>query len=110
MDPQRLRFLLDEVAAALRPCLGGIIAITGHTDSSGNERRNIALSRERAEAVRYALIERGIPEEGLRASGIGSSRPVEGLDSNDPANRRIEFSVIEKVPLRPTPVDAPGPR
>src|SRR3990167_520466 len=29
------RELIDEVAAALRPCLGSIIAITGHTDSSG---------------------------------------------------------------------------
>jgi len=109
IDPRSLD-LVNEVATALRPCLGSVIAIIGHTDSSGNERRNIALSWERAEAVREALIKRGIPEEGLRASGIGSSRPVNGLDSNDPANRRIEFSVIEKVPLRPTPVDAPGPR
>lgn len=104
------RDLIDEVAAALRPCLGSVIAITGHTDSSGNEAGNIALSRERAEAVQRALIQRGIPADGLRASGIGSSKPVPGLDSTDPVNRRIEFSVIETVPLRPTPVDVPGPR
>ena len=102
--------LIDEVATALHPCLGSVIAITGHTDSSGKEPSNIALSRERAEAVRRALIQRGIPAEGLRANGVGSSQPVKGLDGADPANRRIEFSVIEIVPLRPTPVDAPGPR
>jgi OOP family OmpA-OmpF porin len=102
--------LIDEVAAALRPCLGSVIAITGHTDSSGNEARNVALSRERAEAVQRALIQRGIPADGLRASGIGSSKPIPKLAPTDPANRRIEFSVIETVPLRPTIVDAPGPR
>lgn len=104
------RALVSEVAEALRPCLGSIIAITGHTDSSGHEPGNLALSRERAEAVRQALIRRGIPADGLRARGVGSAQPVEGLDPSDPANRRIEFSVIETVPIKPTPVDTPGPR
>ena len=45
---------MDEVAAALRPCLGSIIAITGHTDASGPEPGNLALSQERAEAVQAA--------------------------------------------------------
>lgn len=102
--------LVSEVANALRPCLGSIIAITGHTDSSGPEPGNLALSRARAEAVRRALVNRGIPADGLRARGIGSSEPVEGLEPTDPANRRIEFSVIESVPIKPTPVDTPGPR
>ncbi|RDC59481.1 Photosystem I P700 chlorophyll a apoprotein A2 [Alteripontixanthobacter maritimus] len=102
--------LLDEVAAALRPCLGSIIAVTGHTDSSGEEPRNIALSQERAAAVREALVARGIPRDGLRATGVGSSAPVEGLDPADPANRRIDFSVITTVPIQPTPIDTPSAR
>lgn len=101
--------LLNEVATALKPCLGSIIAITGHTDSAGDEGANLALSRARADAVRWALIGRGIPADGLRATGVGSKQPVKGLDPADPANRRIEFSVIETVPLTPTPIDTPGP-
>jgi OOP family OmpA-OmpF porin len=104
------RELVDEVAGALRPCLGSIIAITGHTDASGPEPGNLALSRERAEAVEAALMARGIPADGLRARGRGSRSPVEGLEPTDPANRRIEFSVIATDPVRPTPVDTPGPR
>lgn len=104
------RELVDEVAAALRPCLGSIIAITGHSDASGPEPGNIELSFERAEAVRRALVERGIPADGLRVRGVGSRFPVEGLEPEDPANRRIEFSVVAIAPVTPTPVDTPGPR
>lgn len=109
IDPASGR-LLDEVAAALRPCLGGIIAITGHTDASGLEPGNLELSRARAQAVRGALIRRGIPADGLRARGVGSSSPAAGLQPQDPANRRIEFTVIASTPLVPTPIDLPGPR
>lgn len=101
--------VLDEVAAALGRCVGSIIAVTGHTDRVSDEGANLALSKARADAVRWALIGRGIPADGLRAAGHGSRKPVEGLDPTDPANRRIEFSVIEKVPLNPTPIDTPGP-
>jgi OOP family OmpA-OmpF porin len=101
--------VLDEVADALSPCVGSIIAVTGHTDGNGDTDANLALSRARAEAVRWALVGRGIPADGLRAAGYGSERPIEGLAPVDPANRRIEFSVIEAMPLQPTPVDMPGP-
>lgn len=100
--------LLDEVAAALNPCVGSIIAITGHTDAMGSEPANVRLSRDRAESIRRALIRRGIPAAGLRARGEGSGQPLEGLDPSDPANRRIEFSVISIRPLDPTPVDTPA--
>lgn len=109
LDPSS-RKLLDEVADALRPCLGSIISITGHTDKIGNEEDNIALSMERARSVREALVRRGIPRDGLRAKGVGSAEPVEELTPEDPANRRIEFAVIRTEPLTPTPVDTPGAR
>ncbi|AIT80681.1 OmpA family protein [Novosphingobium pentaromativorans] len=108
IDPASER-LLDEVAHALRPCVGSIIAVTGHTDGVGNNEANVALSRARAEAVRWALVGRGIPADGLRATGVGSRDPIPGLDPLDPANRRIEFSVITSAPVKPTPIDTPGP-
>ncbi len=102
--------LIDEVAEALRPCLGSVIAVIGHTDQQGPDEANLALSIERARVVREALVRRGIPRDGLQASGVGSRQPVEGLNPSDPANRRIEFSVIRTEPVRPTPVDTPGAR
>jgi OOP family OmpA-OmpF porin len=108
LEPSSVR-LLDEVARALRPCVGSIIAVTGHTDAGGNSQVNVALSLARAEAVRSALVSRGIPADGLRAAGKGAATPVAGLDPGDPANRRIEFSVISSAPVKPTPIDTPGP-
>lgn len=101
------KVLLDEVAAALKPCRGSIIAIAGHSDAVGDAAVNLRLSGERAAAVRDALVARGLPRDSLRARGFGSARPVEGLDPEDPANRRIEFSVISIAPQVPTPVDTP---
>lgn len=101
--------LLGEVATALRPCTGSVIAISGHTDAGGNDAANLALSQARADAVRQALIQRGIPPAGLHARGLGDKRPLPGLDPTDPANRRIEFAVIAPMVLVPTPVDTPGP-
>ena len=102
--------LIDEVAEALRPCVGARIQVTGHTDNSGPEALNVALSAERAATVRAALVARGIPADSIRALGEGSASPVDGLDAADPANRRIEFAVISTQPLVPTPVDTPAPR
>ena len=102
--------LLDEVAEALQPCLGAIIALDGHTDRSGPESRNVSLSYQRAQSVRAALMQRGIPADGLRVRGLGSRQPVPGLAPEDPANRRIEFRVLQQVPLEPTPIDTPAPR
>lgn len=97
--------LLDEVAAALRPCAGSRIAITGHTDAHGDEAVNVALSLDRARTVREALVRRGIARADLRARGRGSAEPVPGLDPADPANRRIEFAVLTPARVKPTPID-----
>ncbi|MGG2007469.1 OmpA family protein [Novosphingobium resinovorum] len=77
LEPSSER-LLGEVARSLRPCVGSIIAVTGHTDASGNQKVNVALSQARAEAVRSALIARGIPATNLRAAGLGSARRWKG--------------------------------
>ena len=102
--------LLDELASTLRPCVGTIIAISGHTDNSGSPQVNLALSQDRAQIVRRELIERGIPGQSLRATGYGSARTIEGLDPADPANRRIEFRVISSETPSPTPIDTPAAR
>ncbi len=88
--------LMNRLAAIAARCLNSSslrLAIDGHTDSVGNDARNEALSQARAEAVREALVDRGVRADALTAHGYGESRPV--ASNNTPEgraqNRRITF-------------------
>ncbi len=68
--------------------------IVGHTDSSGREGYNMALSRERALAVAAYLINAaGIAATRLHAEGAGEREPVADNDTEEgrQANRRVEI-------------------
>lgn len=87
--------LLQSVADAAKAC-PGTLRIEGHTDSMGTANANELLGDARAEAVRDALIARGVPADRLRAEGFGARRPI---DDNSTAegrahNRRIEIRVV----------------
>jgi len=86
--------LLDQLAQAVGAC-NVDITVEGHTDSTGSASLNDGLSLARANAVREAMIVRGIPAERIFAEGYGSSRPVSSNDTPDGRNqnRRIEFKV-----------------
>ncbi len=69
-----------------------VVTINGYTDSSGNEAKNKKLSRERAFAVRQALIKAGLKPSQVRAYGNGSLNPIASNDTAEgrAKNRRIE--------------------
>lgn len=87
--------LLDAVAAAVRRC-PGTLRIEGHTDSTGPEDENETLSRNRAFAVRNALIARNVDPQRLIAEGYGATHPVAGNTTPEgrARNRRIEIRVV----------------
>ena len=88
--------LLNRLAAIAVRCLNSSslrLEIGGHTDSVGNDARNQALSQARAEAVRAALVDRGVRADAVTARGYGENRPI--ASNNTPEgraqNRRIAF-------------------
>nr|WP_321441556.1 OmpA family protein [uncultured Hyphomonas sp.] len=87
--------LLEAVAAAVKAC-PGTLRIEGHTDSTGPEDENEVLSRNRALAVRNALVAREVDPERLIAEGYGASHPVAGNTTPEgrARNRRIEIRVV----------------
>ena len=88
--------ILDEMAVALNKVGGKKVKIIGHTDSSGDAAKNLALSKERAVAVKNYLINKSIAVERLSVEGLGSNKPVADNATADgrKKNRRIEFDVI----------------
>ncbi len=87
--------VLDKLVALLKEYPEVKIEIAGHTDSKGNPKFNLDLSRRRAEAVKKYLAEHGITADRLIAKGYGSSKPI--ADNNTPEgrkkNRRVEFNI-----------------
>ncbi len=86
---------LDEVAKALMEQSFKTITIEGHTDSRGSPTKNETLSLNRAESVRTYLVSRGLPSDKVKATGLGSSRPVADNESAEGRanNRRVEIVV-----------------
>jgi outer membrane protein OmpA-like peptidoglycan-associated protein len=71
------------------------VLVVGHTDALGTDQVNDALSRQRAETVRVALIAHGIAPDSITVIGRGKRDPVvptaEGV--SEPRNRRVEIVV-----------------
>lgn len=86
---------LGDVVGVLRDCSRVVVEVGGHTDSQGREEMNAELSRQRAEAVRIALIERGVPSDQLVSAGYGEAQPIATNDTEAgrEANRRIAFTL-----------------
>jgi OOP family OmpA-OmpF porin len=104
--------VLQRIVALANTCRNAAIEITGHTDSSGDERWNVRLSLARAEAIADYLVQQGIAAERLIATGAGSALPIADNSTRygRGLNRRIEFTFIpgdEAAPNRQRP--PPGP-
>jgi len=86
---------LDEVAKALNDQGYKSMLVEGHMDSVGSASANETLSLKRAESVRTYLVSRGVPSDKIRASGLGSSRPISENTTPDGRanNRRVEIVV-----------------
>lgn len=72
------------------------VELAGHTDNVGSDAYNLKLSKERAEVVRQALIDKGIASERLTAQGYGATKPLYSNDNEEhrAMNRRTEMIVF----------------
>jgi len=71
------------------------VLVVGHTDAVGTDQFNDALARKRADTVRAALIQRGIPGEDVVAIGRGKRELLVPTPDGvaEPRNRRVEIVV-----------------
>ena len=90
---------LDRIATVLEKILARhpdeIFLIEGHTDAVGSDRANLVLSRQRALAVKQALVTYYvIPPENLRTIGLGERYLKIPTDQPEAENRRVSLSRI----------------
>jgi outer membrane protein OmpA-like peptidoglycan-associated protein len=84
---------LDRVSSFMRDNPETRLMIEGHTDSVGSDTYNEGLSQRRAEAVKTALVSRGIQSDRIETFGRGEAFPVATNDSQAgrQQNRRVEI-------------------
>jgi len=67
---------LDDLAAALVKEPGVRLEIVSHTGDSGDAKKDLTLTKRRAEAVKYALVNKGASTDQLVAVGRGAEEPI----------------------------------
>ena len=77
-------------------CSAGSVTIVGHSDTSGKETFNVRLSALRADAVRTALVARGIPDDIISVQSKGETALAKNTPDGvrEPLNRRSEVTIL----------------
>lgn len=89
------RRTLENIAAILNKEPERRLVIEGFTDNTGNADANQRLSEQRAQAVKAALIQHGIPAENIETRGMGEAYPVasNATATGRQLNRRVEILI-----------------
>ena len=86
---------LNNVAGLLTKHRDRSIAIEGFTDSTGTKELNQRLSEQRADAVKEALVARGVEPKRIDTRGYGPQFPIASNDTpvGRQLNRRVEIVI-----------------
>lgn len=89
---------VGDLASVLKAYPNARIQISGYTDNTGTPQANQALSLDRANSVRDALINDGVAADRITAQGFGQNNPIASndTDAGKAQNRRIEVAVTQK--------------
>ena len=87
-----------------------LMEVQGHADERADDNYNLRLTRDRASAVRQALIQRGLEAAKLRAVGYGEYCPLDPGHTPEAydKNRRVEFKIV-RTSEGPTGVEVSCP-
>jgi outer membrane protein OmpA-like peptidoglycan-associated protein len=88
--------VLDSVALVLKKYDQTFVEVAGHTDSTGPEPYNQALSERRAASVVSYLESQAIRRDRFITVGAGETRPVASNDTPEgrQQNRRVEITIV----------------
>jgi outer membrane protein OmpA-like peptidoglycan-associated protein len=86
---------IKQLATILNKYPDTYVRVEGHTDTTGTDAYNNALSERRATAVANYLKAQGVAASRVQSFWYGSKQPVvpNNSDANKAKNRRVEFSI-----------------
>ena len=86
---------IQQAANAYKTKGSARITATGHTDTTGPESYNMALSLRRANTVKDALVRDGVPATAISVIGKGETQLLvqTGDGVREPQNRRVEIVI-----------------
>ena len=92
------RSSLDDLAATLKEYPDVKIEIVGHSDTSGQETFNKALSLKRADVIKDYLVGKGVAAARIRTKGMADAQPIASNATAEgrQKNRRIEVLFLTK--------------
>ncbi|MCS6928958.1 MAG: OmpA family protein [Saprospiraceae bacterium] len=87
--------VLDQIAALMARYPEYHLFISGHTDSVGDDKFNLQLSKRRAKACYDYLVRKGVDPQRMSHEGYGETRPIADNDTEAgrAKNRRVEFEL-----------------
>jgi hypothetical protein len=96
--------VLEQARDAWKARQAARVTATGHTDTSGTEAYNMALSLRRANAVKDALVRLGVPAAAITTVGRGEQGLLvqTGDGVREPQNRRVEIVMGPAMAAMPT--------
>lgn len=88
-------FAIELAGCAQQEDIEVFVLVSGHTDSSGSDEANNALSLQRAKTVKGVLVSKGVDSGDITTVGQGESNPIAENDSEEgkAKNRRVEIRV-----------------
>jgi hypothetical protein len=95
--------VLEQARDAFKARQGARVTATGHTDTTGTEAYNMALSLRRANAVKDALVKLGVPAAAITTVGRGEAGLLvqTGDGVREPQNRRVEITLPPQMAAAP---------
>ena len=93
------RDTLEQVADVLTEYKKTAVVVQGHTDSTGSDAHNDALSERRATSVERYLTQQGVDGQRIVAEGYGEGYPVASneTESGRQLNRRVDVLLKAKA-------------
>ena len=93
--------LAERILNLHRQYPGATVTVVGHTDATGSEPHNMELGQQRADAVREALENAGVPSDIIITRSRGEESLLVDTQLYERRNRRVEVIFQPGAPAQP---------